>query len=501
MSRVEQREAPPSETRAEVDEPFHGAFFWTAAGLVVAALWITPMFSSLWNDEFGTWWVISGSARQTVARAEAVQGQSPLYYLIAWALRHVTGPNEFGMRLPSLAFSLVAAFFIYRIARRLIDTEAARIAVIAFVVWPSVAFAASDMRPYALATLVVVASTWALIGWLDTGRLYAGVGYVVLAALMPYVHPAFGVVLIPQAIYALARIREGSAGVRRRDVVLASMAIAALVIPIALELLALWRRREISSLPRAATVPWLVEVLVPPAFVGAIVIGGIVAAPRLRIGMDVHRLPRSTLILMVSWLLIPTSILLGLSVLWSIDLLEARYLLCMAPAGVLLAAVAARALEPAQVRRMIVLLLVVLSVLDLAAPVKSGDFRGAAALVRSVADEHSAILIPSGFQESLDRSWFVDPDRKGLLTAATSFYPVPGRVVPLPMGLDATTLDFVRTQVETGIEGTNDVVVVSQTGSTYGPWFDEYMGQRGWTSHRVGGVDMFTVTEFTHDSS
>jgi hypothetical protein len=173
----------------------------------------------------------------------------------------------------------------------------------------------------------------------------------------------------------------------------------------------------------------------------------------------------------------------------------------MAPAGVLLAAVAARALEPAQVRRMIVLLLVVLSVLDLAAPVKSGDFRGAAALVRSVADEHSAILIPSGFQESLDRSWFVDPDRKGLLTAATSFYPVPGRVVPLPMGLDATTLDFVRTQVETGIEGTNDVVVVSQTGSTYGPWFDEYMGQRGWTSHRVGGVDMFTVTEFTHDSS
>ena len=501
MSRVEQQEAPPSEARPEVNEPFHGAFLWTAAGLVIVALWITPMFSSLWNDEFGTWWVVNGSVRQTVTRAEAVQGQSPLYYLIAWGVRHVTGPNEFGMRLPSLVFSIVAAFFIYRIARRLIDAETARIAVIAFAVWPSVEFAASDMRPYALATLVVVASTWALIGWLDTGRLYAAAGYVLLAALMPYVHPVFGVVLIPHAVYALSRIREGSTAVRRRDVVLATGAIVILVIPVVLELIALWRRREISSLPRAATVPWVVEVLVPPAFVGAVVIGGIIAAPKLRIGTDLRQLPRSTLILMIGWLLIPTAILLGLSVLWSIDLLEARYLLCMTPAAVLLAAVAARALEPAQVRRMIVLLVVVFSVLDLAAPVKSGDFRGAASLVRSVADERSVILVPSGFQESMDQRWFVDPNRQSLLTAATSFYPVPGRVVPLPMALDATTLDFVRTQVGNAIAQTDKVLVVSQSGSSYGPWFDEYMGQRGWTSHQVGGVDLFNVTEFTRGIS
>jgi hypothetical protein len=75
MSRVEQQEAPPSDPRAEVNEPFHGAFLWTAAGLVIVALWITPMFSSLWNDEFGTWWVVNGSVREAVTRAEAVQGR------------------------------------------------------------------------------------------------------------------------------------------------------------------------------------------------------------------------------------------------------------------------------------------------------------------------------------------------------------------------------------------------------------------------------------------
>jgi len=166
-----------------------------------------------------------------------------------------------------------------------------------------------------------------------------------------------------------------------------------------------------------------------------------------------------------------------------------------------LAAAAARALEPAQVRRMIVLLVVVFSILDLAAPVKSGDFRGAAWLVRSVADERSVILVPSGFQESMDQRWFVDPNRQGLLTAATAFYPVPGSVVPLPMALDATTLDFVRTQVGNAIAQTDKVLVVSQSGSSYGPWFDQYMGQRGWTSHEVGGVDLFNVKEFTRDSS
>jgi 4-amino-4-deoxy-L-arabinose transferase-like glycosyltransferase len=314
------------------------------------------------------------------------------------------------MRLPSLVFSIVAAFFVYRIARRLIDAETARIAVIAFAVWPSVVFAASDVRPYALATLVVVASTWALIGWLDTGRLYAAAGYVLLAALMPCA-PRVQVVLIPHAIYAWARIVKDRLPCDDAMSLSPCGAIVILVIPVVLELLALWRRR--GSRPAQGSDSALGGGSSrPTAFVGAAVIGGIIAAPKLRIGTDLRRLPRSTLILMIGWLLIPTAILLGLSVLWSIDLLEARYLLCMTPAAVLLAAVAARTLEPAQVRRMIVLLVVVLSVLDLAAPVKSGDFRGAASLVRSVADERSVILVPSGFQESMDQRWFVNPNRQ-----------------------------------------------------------------------------------------
>src|SRR5205809_4833130 len=109
--------ATPSVDSPETDTTVGGSlrtpFFWTLAGLIAAAVWLRPIGSSLWTDEMGTWWVISGNARQVVQRAGAVQGQSPLYYLIAWAIRHVTGPSELGLRLPSVVFSIVAVYLIY----------------------------------------------------------------------------------------------------------------------------------------------------------------------------------------------------------------------------------------------------------------------------------------------------------------------------------------------------------------------------------------------------
>src|SRR6476646_1982049 len=135
LTASESRE-PRSDSLAESDEDrFHPAFVWTAAALVMAVLWIKPMVSSLWTDELGTWWVINGSAHQVVDRAQAVRGQSPIYYLIAWLMRLLVGRSEFWLRFPSLVFALAAAFLIYRIAKRLIDVEAARIAVVTFAVW------------------------------------------------------------------------------------------------------------------------------------------------------------------------------------------------------------------------------------------------------------------------------------------------------------------------------------------------------------------------------
>jgi hypothetical protein len=218
-------------------------------------------------------------------------------------MRLLAGRSELWLRFPSLVFSFAAAFVIYRLAKRLVHVEVARIAVITFAVWPSIAFAASDARPYALATLAVVASTWALIAWLDAAGFWWAMLYVVLAASIPFVHPVFGIVLIPQAVYALARIRERSTHVRTRDLVLAAVGIGVLTLPVVLELPALWQRQ------RAGRAEHRVGVLgraharhrlhssAPP-------IGRLLLLATSGLG---PALPRSTVILLIRWLLIPAA--------------------------------------------------------------------------------------------------------------------------------------------------------------------------------------------------
>jgi hypothetical protein len=481
---------------ATVNGSLRTPLFWTLVGLIAAAVWLRPITSSLWTDEMGTWWVISGNARQVVQRAAAVQGQSPLYYLVAWAIRHVTGQSELGLRLPSVVFCIVAVFLTYRIAKRLIDTQTAAIAAIMFALWPPIAFAASDARPYALASLATLASAWALIAWLDSPSVWKAVCFAVLSASVPYVHPVFGLVLIVFAVYTAARIREGSTDVRAGQVVGVVLGVAALTVPVALELLALWHRQRDWLIPNPLTVSWVGQMLVPPALVGALVLAVLFTARKLRLSTDPRRLPRSTLILLLGWFLIPSGVLVGLAIVSPVRLIMARYLMIAAPGGVLLAALLLRSLEPASVRRIVILAFAILSLLTFSTPVKSGDFRGAAELARSVADERSVVLIRSGFVESLQPSWYSDPERQGLLTAAASFYPLPGTVVPLPASLDENTVGLVRAQVASAIGGSDDVVVISLTGSSFEPWFDEYMRERGWTSHVVGDVNLFTVTEF-----
>jgi hypothetical protein len=171
-------------------------------------------------------------------------------------------------------------------AKRLIDVEVARIA--------------GRLRGLALdrvrrirratyaPTLAAVTSTWALIAWLDAAGFRWAMLYVVLAASIPFVHPVFGIVLIPQAVYALARIRERSTHVRTRDLVLAAVGIGVLTIPVVLELLALWRRGRLGRAEHRS-VSGRAHAL-PPAFVGNL-IGGLLAARHLRLGRT-SSLPR-----------------------------------------------------------------------------------------------------------------------------------------------------------------------------------------------------------------
>jgi hypothetical protein len=184
-----------------------------------------------------------------------------------------------------------------------------------------------------------------------------------------------------------------------------------------------------------------------------------------------------------------------------VELLGTRYFLMIAPAGAIIAAMLIRSLDPPQIRRAVVLALVVLSVIDLSAAYKVSDIREAMDLVRGRASERSTTLLAFGFRESLQASWRDDPQRASLLTAPTDYYPVPGDVIGLPIGLPTDALPWTEDAVRAAAASSDHVFAVAETGSTYEPWLLQFFEDRNFTASVVGSTSIYTVYEFTPPAS
>jgi mannosyltransferase len=474
--------AGPGVEPTDPDERFHRWFFWIVGGLIVAALWIRPITSSLWIDEFGTWWTIKDGVRQAIDRSWTYQGQSPLYYLVVWGTRHVTGSSEWALRMPSVLFAGLSVLLLYRLVRRLVDVECARIAAVVFIAWPIVAFSSIDFRPYALATLLAIAATSALVRWLDRGGLWAGVLYVVLLATAIWAHYLFGLIVIAHVCYAVVRIRDGSTRVRPRSLAAAGAGVVVLVAPLGVELAGLWGRRDSVALPSGLSVDWVVTLVAPAAVVGALIIGGGLAAANG--GRLTTRLGVATadLLLIVVWVVGPTLVLIVGSLVSPLGL-QGRYSLVWVPGAVVLAAVAIRAFEPAVARRIIVLVLAVLSILAIGGDHHLGDTRGALAAVEARADDRTLVLVQSGYIESLQLDWYEDPERVSYLGAQTSYYPVPGRVVVMPVDMSPVT-DFARERIRSSLDGADEVLLVT-TNPAYATWVGEVLHDEGWVQSTI----------------
>jgi mannosyltransferase len=401
--------------------------------------------------------------------------------------------------MPSLVALAFAAFLLYRLTTRLVDVELGRLAVLCFVGWPGIAFAASDARPYALAIFFVVASTLAVVRWLDTGHLGSLTIYVLLAALVVYAHYLFGLALVPQWVYAVVRIREGSTPVNLKRLLAVVGAIILATLPLLAQLLSLWGRRASLGLAEDASVELLAQLLVPPAVVGAVVLGGVLAASSGKIMFRLKPLERPTLVLLFVWLLFPLGALFIEAIVLPVRFLSLRYTLAAAPAAVLIAAWVMESVDPDAARRIVAAVFAILAVLALGGRLKADeDWRGAAAAVQRIADARTIVLAHPAFIESAQLDWFNDPERRSELLSPISYYPVPGRVVLLPYEFNDSTEKYLSDVLRNDIGGADRLVLLTRfPGIPYGPWLDGRLGPSGWTSEIIGDYGTIEVVEFS----
>lgn len=298
--------------------------------LVGFYLRVDALTSSLWLDEFGTFWVVQDDLWNAFQRSWQFQGQSPLYYVFAWAAIHLLGESEFALRLPSVIFGLLTALVMYWCGRLLAGPRAAWWA--AALMWLSVSSISmsASARPYSLVLFSVAAAVAGFQWAVRSGRAEARAVWIAGGAMVAWAHyvqyPLVVGLGLAYALFPALRVRY-SVSKFLADALLQA-AIVGLCAPQVFALLA--RRDALSWID-----DWNYLIFLGPLLplLPAIAIG-LLEEP-LRRGKDPvsHALRRSL------WccLLVHVGTLESAALL-NVNLLSARYFLCLVIPGVALAA-------------------------------------------------------------------------------------------------------------------------------------------------------------------
>ena len=198
--------------------------------------------STLWTDEFATYWVSHTSTlSESISRATVTQGQSPFYYILVWGVLKVIPESEFALRLISLISSIVSIYLIYIISRQLFQKRVlenrndsttsptpslfnipAIFATLLFSLDTTQIYYAQESRPYALAVMFALLSQFYFLKMIafegsnnnqdSTGSIYNAILlffkeqkmtiflYILSSSLICYTHYIFGTMILIQNI-------------------------------------------------------------------------------------------------------------------------------------------------------------------------------------------------------------------------------------------------------------------------------------------------------------
>jgi hypothetical protein len=328
------------DARARWNTALAGAIFlaiaWTYLHLVRSR--------GLWLDEYGTLWVVGGSAADVSERVYQFQGQSPLYYYAAWLSTQLFGISELALRLPSLIFVLLASVLLGSAAEEWYGRRAGLQARVFAWCVPPVLGAALAARPYSLA-LVGCACAWLGYARAVNGKRGGRLLFVAGGALLFWAHYLLAVFLVG-FVAAHVAVRALRARYSLASVLCDSLLIALVCLPGLPHLYALWRRRgDLDWMPAPDNLAWV------PLVLPALLTVAVALAFRSRAAFTSPRIRGACVAIGTPLLLIFVAVHFGP------NLTAERYLLPTALGGILLAVGVISTLSPGATRPAVVLFL------------------------------------------------------------------------------------------------------------------------------------------------
>jgi hypothetical protein len=170
-----------------------------------------------------------------------------------------------------------------------------------------------------------------------------------------------------------------------------------------------------------------------------------------------------------------------------------------APAIALLAAYAIRRLDPAQARRIVVVIMVIVSViLGATARQYTDDWRGAMRYASDLAaDPSTPVLVRSGLVQASDVDWLTDPARSPITIAPAEVYLTTGTPVALPFGVTQSERDYLERDVVPIAESVSRFPVVTwSVDDPVLPWLEGRLRAEGFEVRELRTFGSVTVALF-----
>jgi len=202
----------------------------TVAGLVLRA---AGLDQSLFGDELFTYDHLEGGRglggvleQVTTTHALLPEVTPPLYFVLAWAARHLGGELATTIRLPSLVLGTALIPMVFALGTRLIGRSGAVMAAALTTLAPFAIFYSQEARPYATLAFLTCLSTLCLLNALKTPKAAWWVAYALSLAAVVYTHYTGIFVLAAQTLWALWYHRP-----HRRPLLLTSAGAVLLYLP------------------------------------------------------------------------------------------------------------------------------------------------------------------------------------------------------------------------------------------------------------------------------
>lgn len=197
--------------------------------LLALALRIGPLRQSIWGDELFLFRIINDHGPRTILDLVGAEEKTPPLGFLLTRIFSGVGDGTVWSRMPSLLAGLATVSLVFVLGRRVAGTAAGLVGAAWIALSPFEIFYATESRAYALVQCACVASTLALLvaverrGW----RWWALAA--VTAAIAVYAHYIAVLVLAPQVLWALWRVRADREQLVR--LVAAQVAVVVLFLP------------------------------------------------------------------------------------------------------------------------------------------------------------------------------------------------------------------------------------------------------------------------------